>query len=306
MNRPKTSVLIASFNMGEFVGEAIDSCLKNLQDCEVIVVNDGSTDNTDAVMNIYKDNRAVVYKSFLNNRGKVAAYNEAFSLSRGDIIMLLGADDAIMPGRKTMVEFCENLVGPAFVVGSYYITDEVLHPVSRKCPLKSSWPKVLQGNPYPGGAAVFNRSYAARVFPINEKSRNEDYLLSVIACKLECDYVCSEDVLLYRRHSGNTWSGADPLRDLLGEMKRTSRIMALVSEFQEFSKYDREMLYISIKARRLVLCQNFYHRLIYIPLLAYHGYSSKWILRALLGVEGYIKMKVILKKISHLSVRWIS
>ena len=53
---PKVSVIIPTYNQAKFLGEAIDSVLaQTFDDYEIIVVNDGSTDNTAEILNEYKD-----------------------------------------------------------------------------------------------------------------------------------------------------------------------------------------------------------------------------------------------------------
>jgi glycosyltransferase involved in cell wall biosynthesis len=92
---PQISVIIPCFNLGEFIGEAIDSVLaQTFQDFEIIVVNDGSTDSlTNQVLNnIHHPKIRVICTT---NQGPSSARNTGISQSVGKYILPLDADDKI-------------------------------------------------------------------------------------------------------------------------------------------------------------------------------------------------------------------
>ena len=75
MSNPLVSIVIASYNMGQYLGTAIDSLLKQTwSNIEIIVVDDGSTDNTEEMMAVYADNEKVNYIK-TENRGQPKAKN---------------------------------------------------------------------------------------------------------------------------------------------------------------------------------------------------------------------------------------
>jgi glycosyltransferase involved in cell wall biosynthesis len=92
----KASVIIPTFNRAEYLGQAIESVLsQTLQDFEIIVVDDGSTDNTREVALSYKDTRVnYVHK---DNGGVSSARNTGIKTSRGEYIALLDSDDIWLP-----------------------------------------------------------------------------------------------------------------------------------------------------------------------------------------------------------------
>ncbi|MFZ3197779.1 MAG: glycosyltransferase family A protein [Bacillus mycoides] len=100
--KPIVSIIIPCYNYGDFLEEAIDSCLDStFQDLEIIVVNDGSTDpDTITVLNKLnkKPKTCVIHQG---NKGVSAARNLAIRKSKGKYFLPLDADDKIHP---TLIE----------------------------------------------------------------------------------------------------------------------------------------------------------------------------------------------------------
>lgn len=90
----KTSVLVFNYNYERFVCEAVQSALdQTVQPDEVIVVDDGSIDNSRAKLDAAFGDDSRVKLIYKENEGQVAAFNDGFSSSSGDIIFFLDADD---------------------------------------------------------------------------------------------------------------------------------------------------------------------------------------------------------------------
>jgi glycosyltransferase involved in cell wall biosynthesis len=89
------SIVIDNFNYARYLSDAIDSALGQTYDTkEVIVVDDGSTDESRDVIAKYGNRITPVLKS---NGGQASAVNWGFAASRGDIIIFLDADDRLLP-----------------------------------------------------------------------------------------------------------------------------------------------------------------------------------------------------------------
>lgn len=100
---PKVSVIIPTRNRAQMLKRAINSVLaQTYQDFEVIVVSDGSTDNTDEVVSSYTDPR-IIYLKHRKSRGASAARNTGIRASRGKFIAFLDDDDEWVP-RKLEVQ----------------------------------------------------------------------------------------------------------------------------------------------------------------------------------------------------------
>ena len=97
-NRPLVSVIIPTFNCAEFLADAIDSILaQNYTPLEIIIVDDGSTDQTADV--VYRYSEAGVNYVTQTNQGVSAARNHGLQLACGEIICFLDADDRWPCGR---------------------------------------------------------------------------------------------------------------------------------------------------------------------------------------------------------------
>jgi glycosyltransferase involved in cell wall biosynthesis len=97
VNRPKVSVIIPCFNMGQYLDEAVDSVFaQTMQDFEIVIVDDGSTDpETIQLLSNYRrpKTRVLVTK----NQGVVAARNYAIEHANGEYLCALDADDRLHP-----------------------------------------------------------------------------------------------------------------------------------------------------------------------------------------------------------------
>ena len=105
---PFVSILVNNYNYGRFLSEAIRSALcQSYLDREIIVVDDGSTDDSLQIAGSFGDQVRLIAKQ---NGGQASAFNEGFAASRGQIICLLDADDVFLPGKvERIVEiFREN------------------------------------------------------------------------------------------------------------------------------------------------------------------------------------------------------
>src|SRR5438132_1625714 len=93
--RPLVSVLVANYNYGAYVGQAIESVLgQTYGDFEVIVCDDGSTDNSCEVIGRYvrQDPRVKLVRKA--NGGMASSWNVAYRHSRGEVLCPLDSDDA--------------------------------------------------------------------------------------------------------------------------------------------------------------------------------------------------------------------
>ncbi|HXZ87495.1 MAG TPA: glycosyltransferase family A protein [Candidatus Binataceae bacterium] len=98
---PRVSAIIPVYNGAATIAEAVDSALaQSWRDLEVIVVDDGSNDDTPAILDRYGDRIRVIAQ---RNRGPAAARNAAARIATGEYLAFLDADDRWLP---TMIERC--------------------------------------------------------------------------------------------------------------------------------------------------------------------------------------------------------
>ncbi|MFN8481528.1 MAG: glycosyltransferase [Anaerolineae bacterium] len=93
---PRVSVVIPTYNRADLVGEAIVSVLgQTFADLELVVVDDGSTDDTGAVLSAIHDPRLRVITQA--NQGISGALNAGMRAARGEYVIMLGSDDRFLP-----------------------------------------------------------------------------------------------------------------------------------------------------------------------------------------------------------------
>src|SRR6476646_7317531 len=103
MSVPLISVVITTYNYGRFIEQAIGSVLSQefpAEQVEIVVVDDGSTDDTAERVKKYGSRVRYLQQE---NRGQAAALNFGFAKARAEIISLLDADDYFLPGKLARV-----------------------------------------------------------------------------------------------------------------------------------------------------------------------------------------------------------
>lgn len=94
-SNPLVSIIIPTYNYGRYLAKAVGSCLdQSYRDIEVIVIDDGSTDDTRSVVEGIDDRLVYVYQE---NRGVSAARNKGLALASGAFIAFLDSDDYLLP-----------------------------------------------------------------------------------------------------------------------------------------------------------------------------------------------------------------
>ena len=87
------TVIIPAYNSASLIKEAIDSILQqSYRDIELIIINDGSTDNTESIIRSFKDDRIKLVNNS-SNQGIVYSLNKAVALAQGQYIARMDADD---------------------------------------------------------------------------------------------------------------------------------------------------------------------------------------------------------------------
>ena len=108
---PLVTVYITNHNYGRYIEQAIQSVLRQTQrDFELIIIDDGSTDNSREVIERYAEHRQVV-TIFQQNKGLNVTNNIALRAARGKYVMRLDADDYLDDHALGAVE---RLLTPAF------------------------------------------------------------------------------------------------------------------------------------------------------------------------------------------------
>jgi glycosyltransferase involved in cell wall biosynthesis len=116
---PLVTVVITTYNCAEYVEETIQSALdQNYPSLEIILVDDGSTDNTLSIAERFLPNIHIVRQS--NSGGPSKPRNTGLSMAKGSYISFLDGDDLLEPGRTALqVEALESHPDAAICIGNY-------------------------------------------------------------------------------------------------------------------------------------------------------------------------------------------
>jgi len=151
---PKVSVIISTYNGAEYIGGAIQSVFDQTYSAwEIVVLDNGSTDNTAEVVGEFGDPVKYFYQ---NNAGETAARNAGFYASQGDVVSFLDSDDLMLPHNlETLVNLLNTRPDVSLAYGWYYWMDKNGRPamwgepeIEEEIPpqLDSPWPDV-EGRP---------------------------------------------------------------------------------------------------------------------------------------------------------------
>ena len=212
MSTTVVSVVITTYNYGRFIEKAIDSVVSQgypAENVDIIVVDDGSTDDTAERVKSYGSQIRYFYQP---NGGQASALNLGFEKARGEIISLLDGDDYFLPGKIARVAeaFHQN---PA--LGMFY------HPflefdMETNEHRQSQFP-LISGSPYenlekfvcyggPGTCVSFRRQFLDRLIPVPEGIRMlaDGYLGSLIVF-IAPILAVPECLAAYRFHDKNAF-----------------------------------------------------------------------------------------------------
>ncbi len=103
------SVVVASYNHATFIQDCLHSArMQDVDDLEILVTDDGSTDGTPSQVTAIADPR-IRLKEFPQNRGACVALNDAIKRSSGEYIAVLNSDDIFLPGKlRRQLEFLQR------------------------------------------------------------------------------------------------------------------------------------------------------------------------------------------------------
>ena len=173
-----TTVIIPAYNQGHYLAQAVESVLAQTDpDFEVVVVDDGSTDDTAQVAQGFSDPR--VRYVYQENAGLSAARNAGIAHARGRYLTFLDSDDLFMPEKLALlVEALETESQAGLVAGQAIPIDEDGRLTGRAFdqPLPREGRQLLLGNPLHVGSVLLRRSWQEKVGLFDQSLRSyEDW-----------------------------------------------------------------------------------------------------------------------------------
>jgi glycosyltransferase involved in cell wall biosynthesis len=214
---PRVSAVIATYNTARYVGEAVESVLQqSMDDLELVVVDDGSTDDTPAVISKFKSDPRLRYVR-QDNGGQASAKNRGIAESSAPLIGFCDADDAWHP-RKLELQlpaFDRPEVGVVYSNAQRFVeTPDGRRFVPRRIVPRETG-KVTEAlfvyNFVPFGTAMFRRSLVDRWGAFNESYRMGIDWDLWLRLSLHCEFAYVDEVVcLYRvweQQMSSNWRG---------------------------------------------------------------------------------------------------
>lgn len=218
---PRFSVIIDTYNLGIFIEEAIESVLVQTfprDRTEIIVVDDGSTDDTQERVKKYSHSIKYIYKQ---NGGQASAFNTGFTHSSGDIVVWLDSDDYFHPEKLQKLSgiystyHCDAASHNLSVVTTkfkrpfipylYYHNPQLLHKIEKDLYVLSTNDEGPGFMPVyflvPTSGQSYSRRLCEKIFPVPEYFTNSADLYLHLHALIQSDiYFVNESLASYRQH----------------------------------------------------------------------------------------------------------
>ena len=205
-NSPEISVIIPAYNQADYVSQAIQSVLSQTNpNYELVVVNDGSTDETPQILSQFQDPRIRVISQ--PNRGLAAARNAGIRESSAPLIALLDSDDYFLPDKLAIQsEYLLQHPEIGMVGGGIQIVNhagEILKQIINK-PDGLDLQGLLFANPFVPSSIMIRRQWFDRVGTFDENLRAcEDWDMWLRIGYAGCLFAWVDyPVVAYRQHQG--------------------------------------------------------------------------------------------------------
>ncbi|MGN0352990.1 MAG: glycosyltransferase family 2 protein [Roseburia sp.] len=210
MEQVRVSVALASYNGAAYIGEQLESILENLSsEDEIIVSDDGSTDETRHIIAEYERKDARVHLTEGPCNGIIANFEHAIAECRGEYIFLADQDDVWVPGKvekvlKILEEKGVSLVIHDAKVCNGDLQEEVMPSFFAYRGSGAGVWKNYMKNTYMGCCMAFKKEVKDKVLPIPKDIQMHDQWIGILSdYYFGKSFFLQEPLLLYRRHEQN-------------------------------------------------------------------------------------------------------
>jgi glycosyltransferase involved in cell wall biosynthesis len=245
--RPLVSIIVPVYNSDRYIGEAIESILhQTYTNYEIIVVDDGSTDNTRDRLQPYWQKIRYIYQE---NQGVAAARNRGTSESKGVLIAFLDQDDYYLPHKLASQVACFEAQPSVCIVNSgWCIVDEGGGAIG-EINLSQALPNLTMADwilwkPVFLGAMMFDRHCLAQVDgfdPSLHQAPDVDLVLRLVLAGCQSAWT-ERSTVCYRQHDENAsrdaLAQAKELQIVLDRLFQRPDLPNEISSLQNQSRYQ--------------------------------------------------------------------
>jgi hypothetical protein len=323
MQNPRVSVIIPSYNYGNFIEMAIESVLKQtIKDIELIIIDDASFDNTRDIVNRFSDPR-IKYVRNQFNMGHVKAINKGLKIAKGYYISIIGADDIMMPENLELkVNALENNPTAGLCFSNAIIIDQKGNEQGyffkkanfSQSPYNYLKELLLKGNFIPASSVVTLRECYNKVGLYNENLKYaEDWDMWMrIAYHYDFIYI-DQPLVKYRVHKDNltkriykTWDDVYSIREVISMLYSSYNIEEKLglSKDKILNLHIIRILNNKFGAWRLIEIISLYFKIINnLPILFFNLISLKILLKIIISAvattNGFLLIHKTIKKIKE-------
>ena len=252
----QVSVIIPAYNGDSYIAEAIDSALEQTysDEYEIIIVDDGSTDNTFQVVEQYGDPEAYPKGNRVNylsqkNQGVAASRNLGLAAARGKYIAFLDQDDIFLPHKlSSQVALLDRDCDLGMVNSGWQIIDELGVASSAVQPWQQipdlSCDNLVIWKPVFLGAMLFRRSWLERAKGFNTAlEQTPDVELVMRLAMMGCTAAWVEEITVkYRQHdanaSKNTLLQTQELNQITAKFFKRTNLSPQIKALEARSRYE--------------------------------------------------------------------
>ncbi len=199
---PLISVMMPTYNNGKYIKQAIDSIYaQNYNNIEIIVIDDGSTDNTKEILQQYKN----IKYFYMEHKGISFARNKALECAKGEYIAFCDSDDYWLPNKlKTQIEYFEEHPECEIVFTKYKnIIEEdqlkknkrVVHEINIEDSYKQYLPSSLMKKSLFERYGIFDENFSG--------IEDAEFVFRIFMKKINVDYFIDEVFYIRRIHGNN-------------------------------------------------------------------------------------------------------
>jgi glycosyltransferase involved in cell wall biosynthesis len=210
----KFSIVTPSFNQAEFIERTIHSVLDQQGDFELeyLVVDGGSTDGTQEILERYRGRLAWISES---DAGQVAAIDKGFARTTGEVVAWLNSDDVYLPGALEAVGRALREPGARWCFGQCRVADEQDREIRRAISRYKNWllrryslRRLLTKNFIPQPATFFRRELLEQTGPLDPAYHYAmDYDLWLRFARVADPVFIPRDLAAFRWHGASKSSG---------------------------------------------------------------------------------------------------
>lgn len=224
----KFSIILDNYNYARFLPQAIDSVIaQTYQNWELIVVDDGSSDESQSIIKEYAREDSRIKTIFKHNGGQVSAFNAGFDEASGDVVCFLDSDDYFAPSKlESIAKY--HAQGYQYIYNNIYPVDESGKPTNSDI-------KLMRYDGYALFLVYFKSKYfgnvtstlslskdlADKIFPLpNEdgwKIQGDDPIVFQASMMSRSKFI-SEKLTYYRIHGSNGHYGKKRSSDYTYEL----------------------------------------------------------------------------------------